>query len=228
MAFEEFWPLGAFAAVATITPGGATTLATASGARFGFRRSVPLMAGIAIGLASLAAAAAAGLAGLLLARPSLQVAMKGIGSAYLAWLAWQVGRSGPPRLGAGAAEPTGFLGGACLLWLNPKGWAMALAAVCASRAPLMNRGPASPGARERVEGAFEDLAAWVRSCDPGLTIQFAPGHFNGFFHGLVPPFPVGAGAVSSGDRGGGTGPLPVPEAVALERVGHPRSGDSVI
>ena len=128
MAFEEFWPLGAFAVVATITPGGATTLATASGARFGFRRSVPLMAGIAIGLASLAAAAAAGLAGLLLARPSLQVAMRAIGSVYLVWLAWQVGRSGPPRLGTGPAEPTGFLGGACLLWLNPKGWAMAFGA----------------------------------------------------------------------------------------------------
>ena len=128
MAIDDFWPLAAFAVVSTITPGGATTLATASGARFGFRRSVPLMAGIAVGLASLVAAAAAGLAGLLLAEPSLQVAMKATGSAYLAWLAWQVGRSGPPRLGAGPAEPTAFLGGACLLWLNPKGWAMAFGA----------------------------------------------------------------------------------------------------
>ena len=79
-------PLALFVVVATGTPGGATTLATASGAQFGFRRSVPLMAGIVAGLASLAAVSAAGLAGLLLAAPSLQIAMKVAGSAYMIWL----------------------------------------------------------------------------------------------------------------------------------------------
>lgn len=54
--------------------------------------------------------------------------MRLAGSAYLLWLAWQIARSGPPKLGAGAGAPTSFLGGACLLWLNPKGWAMALGA----------------------------------------------------------------------------------------------------
>ncbi len=140
MGFEEFWPLAVFAAVSTATPGGATTLATASGARFGFRRSVPLMAGIAVGLATMAAAAAAGLAGLLLAEPSLRVAMRTAGSVYLVWLAWRVGRSGPPRPGADAARPTGFLGGAWLLWYNPKGWATTLGAA-ASFAALAS-GPA--------------------------------------------------------------------------------------
>ena len=121
-------PLALFVLVSTITPGGATTLATASGAQFGFRRSVPLLAGIAVGLASLAAAAAAGLAGLLLAAPSLQTAMRVAGSAYLLWLAWKIASSGPPNLGADMGAPTSFLGGAGLLWLNPKGWAMALGA----------------------------------------------------------------------------------------------------
>ncbi|HEV2678729.1 MAG TPA: LysE family transporter [Aliidongia sp.] len=114
--------------MSTITPGGATALATASGAQFGFRRSVPLMAGIVGGLASLAAASAAGLAGLLLAAPSLQIAMKLAGSAYLLWLAWKIGHSGPPAMKTNLAGPTSFVGGACLLWLNPKGWAMALGA----------------------------------------------------------------------------------------------------
>jgi threonine/homoserine/homoserine lactone efflux protein len=124
-------PLMLFALVSTLSPGGATTLATASGARFGFRRSVPLLAGIAAGLATLAAAAAAGLAGLLLAAPSLQLAMKLAGSAYLLWLAWTIGRAGPPSPKTGPEAPTGFLAGACLLWLNPKGWAMALGAAAA-------------------------------------------------------------------------------------------------
>jgi threonine/homoserine/homoserine lactone efflux protein len=125
---DTIFPLALFALIATLSPGGATTLATASGARFGFRRSVPLMAGIAVGLASLAAAAAAGLAGILLAAPSLQLAMRLVGSAYLLWLAWKIGRSGPPTIKTELARPTSFLGGACLLWLNPKGWAMALGA----------------------------------------------------------------------------------------------------
>jgi threonine/homoserine/homoserine lactone efflux protein len=125
---DTIFPLALFVIVSTITPGGATTLATASGAQFGFRRSIPLVAGIAVGLASLAATAAAGLAGLLLAAPSLQTAMRLAGSAYLLWLAWRIARSGPPNLGADMGTPTSFLGGACLLWLNPKGWAMALGA----------------------------------------------------------------------------------------------------
>jgi threonine/homoserine/homoserine lactone efflux protein len=98
MAGEGFRALAIFALVSTISPGGATTLATAPGARFGFRRSIPMMLGIASGLASMAVAVATGLAGLLLAKPSLQLAMKAIGSIYLLWLAWSLGRSGPPRL----------------------------------------------------------------------------------------------------------------------------------
>ncbi|MDB5363515.1 MAG: amino acid transporter [Rhodospirillales bacterium] len=125
---DSIFPLVLFALISTLSPGGATTLATASGAQFGFRRSVPLLAGIAVGLAVLAAASAVGLASLLLAAPSLQLVMKLAGSAYLVWLAWKIGRSGPPVAKSALAVPTRFWGGACLLLLNPKGWAMALGA----------------------------------------------------------------------------------------------------
>jgi threonine/homoserine/homoserine lactone efflux protein len=136
---ESIFPLILFALVSTLSPGGATMLATASGAQFGFRRSVPLLAGIAVGLACLAAAAAAGLAGLLLAAPSLQLAMKLAGSAYLAWLAWKIGRSGPPAPKSHLTTPTRFWGGAGLLLLNPKGWAMALGA--AASFAMLAHGP---------------------------------------------------------------------------------------
>lgn len=94
MSLEAVLPLFIFALVSSITPGGATTMSAASGANFGFRRSIPLMAGIAAGLASMAAAAALGLAGVLIAMPSLQIVLKAGGSAYLLWLAWKVGRAG--------------------------------------------------------------------------------------------------------------------------------------
>ena len=124
----EFLPLTLFVLVSTITPGGATTLAAASGAHFGYRRSLPLMTGIAAGLASMAGAAAVGLGSLILALPSLQLAMKLVGSAYLLWLAAKIARSGPPHLSASVTRPTSFLGAVWLLWHNPKGWATSLGA----------------------------------------------------------------------------------------------------
>lgn len=128
MSPESVLPLVAFAAISTVTPGATTTLATASGAHFGFRRSLPFMIGVATGLAGMAIAAAAGLAGLLLAAPSLEFAMKLAGSAYLLWLAIRIGRSGPPHLDRSLAKPTSFLGALWIQLQNPKGWAMTLGA----------------------------------------------------------------------------------------------------
>lgn len=135
-----YLPLILFAVVSTFTPGAATMLATASGAHFGFRRSVPLMAGAALGLASMAAAAAAGLASLLLAWPSLHLAMKALGTAYLLWLALRIARSGPPRRQQDAASPTSLLGGLFVLWQNPKAWAMTMGAAASFSA--LASGPA--------------------------------------------------------------------------------------
>ncbi|WP_414832422.1 LysE family translocator [Afifella sp. YEN Y35] len=119
-----------FALIATASPGGATTLATISGANFGFRQSLPLIVGISVGLASMAALAGFGLAGLLLTLPSLALGMKVAGSVYLLWLAWQTACRSAPRLD-GNAKPNGFFAGLWMLWHNPKGWAMTTGAAAA-------------------------------------------------------------------------------------------------
>lgn len=121
--------LVAFAIVATVTPGGANLLAAASGARFGLWRSLPLLAGLSFGLAALVAIAGAGLGALVSAAPTLRVAMRLAGSAYLLWLAWRIACGGPPGLREReGAAPAGFPTGIALLWLNPKAWTMGLAA----------------------------------------------------------------------------------------------------
>ncbi|WP_347558013.1 LysE family translocator [Robbsia sp. KACC 23696] len=128
MGLASFLPLGLFVISATITPGGATTMATASGAHFGFRKSLPVLSGIAVGLASMAAAAGCGLAALLLAAPTLQLVMKAMGSLYLLWLAWKMGRAGAPKSAGTGSKPLTFIGGVWMLWHNPKGWAVTVGA----------------------------------------------------------------------------------------------------
>ena len=96
--------LVAFAVVSTISQGGATTLATASGVQFGLLRSVPLLAGISLGLGILIGVVAGGVGSLILARPDLQVWLRIAGSAYLLWLAWIIGRLGPPDHNARTAR----------------------------------------------------------------------------------------------------------------------------
>lgn len=120
-------PVLVFVLVATVSPGGATTLATASGVQFGVRRSLPLLLGIAAGLTTLAVAASLGLAGVLLEVPHLELVVRVLGSLYLLWLAWTIGRSGAPGQTT-LAEPRRFGTGVLLLWLNPKAWAVTLSA----------------------------------------------------------------------------------------------------
>ncbi len=127
MAAEGLLSLAVFTMASTMTPGGATTMATASGAHFGYRQTLPLMAGIAIGLGSMTAGAAAGLGAIIMNAPRFQMAMKVIGTAYLLWLAWRISRNGPPRQ-ANVVRPARFLSGVWLTWHNPKGWAIALGA----------------------------------------------------------------------------------------------------
>lgn len=127
-ALPDYLPLFAFVAISAITPGGATTMATASGAHFGYRRSLPYITGIAAGLASMAVSTAAGLGTIVQALPILQLGMKVIGSLYLLWLASRIGRSGSPRQRATIHKPVGFVGAVWMLWHNPKGWTMTLGA----------------------------------------------------------------------------------------------------
>ncbi len=124
---DQFWALVVFALVATGSPGGATTLATASGARFGFKRTVPLILGIAFALALLMAVSGTSLAAALKSNPFLEFSVKAFGSAYLLWLAVKIGLAGPPRqTEVDTSRPTSLPGGAVLLLINPKAWAMAM------------------------------------------------------------------------------------------------------
>ena len=129
---EAILSMVVLAVATTFTPGPSTLLAAASGASFGVRSTIPLMAGVAAGLASLMVAAAAGLMVLLQAVPTIHVVVKVLGSAYLLWLCWRISRITPGGDGPGVlASPVGFCAGMAVLLANPKAWSMAIAASAA-------------------------------------------------------------------------------------------------
>ncbi|WP_218179678.1 LysE family translocator [Pseudomonas gingeri] len=155
--------------IATFSPGGATTLATASGANFGWVRSLPLLAGISFGLAIVAVAAAGGLGSLILAVPSLQLAMKLVGSLYLLWLAWQIAQRGEPGRASVSEKPASFLTGIWMLLQNPKAWAMTLSAA-ASFASL-TQGAASLALLLSLVFAVSCMCSLALWCVAGLALS---------------------------------------------------------
>ena len=131
-----------FSLVSAGTPGPNNVLLWASGATFGFRRTIPHIVGTALGIGLMALAVAAGVGAVVTTLPGLTVVMKLAGSAYLLVLAYRIARSGAADR-ADIAEPLGVGGAALFQALNPKGWIFALGAVTTFRPPDL---AATPGA----------------------------------------------------------------------------------
>ena len=91
---EQVAALVGFSVVSSITPGPNNILLWASGATFGFRRTVPHVLGTALGIGAMALVAAVAAGAILAAVPQLATAMKVAGSIYLLWLATQIVRAG--------------------------------------------------------------------------------------------------------------------------------------
>ncbi|MFY0990580.1 LysE family translocator [Halomonas sp. C05BenzN] len=112
----------------TITPGPNNVMLTASGANYGFLRTLPHIFGILGGCFLLFAGIALGL-GLVFERyPLVQTLLRLVGSAYLLYLAWRIATAPPPDLRqAEEGRPLGFWQAAAFQFANPKAWVMGLA-----------------------------------------------------------------------------------------------------
>lgn len=132
MTFEHFIALQLFAAIAAYTPGPNNTLLMASGVNFGFRRSLPLVCGVAIGFPLMIGLVGLGLGRVFETYSSLYAVLKYAGAAYMLYLAWKIATSKPSAAGeASDAKPLSFLQMALFQWINPKGWIMAITALSA-------------------------------------------------------------------------------------------------
>lgn len=126
MPIETFLALLGLAFAAAWTPGPNNLMLAASGVNFGFRRTIPHMAGVAFGFPVMIFAVAMGLGAVVAASPVLKEAMRWGGAALLLWFAWRIATAGEAKAEA-RARPLSFLESAGFQWINPKGWAMALA-----------------------------------------------------------------------------------------------------
>jgi threonine/homoserine/homoserine lactone efflux protein len=121
-------PFATYQFVMSITPGPNNVMLTASGAHFGFRRTLPHMFGIATGCAIQLIAVCAGLGTLFHQWPVLQTLLQWVGAIYLLWLGWKLLGSGEIRE-ARTARPIGFWHAAAFQFINPKAWVMTLTGV---------------------------------------------------------------------------------------------------
>jgi threonine/homoserine/homoserine lactone efflux protein len=128
----EFPPLVTFAVATAITPGPNNIMLTASGANFGFRRTLPHMLGVAIGFTIMVLAIGLGLSAIFERFPLIHQVLRYGGGAYLLYLAYRIAMAAPTP---GAAQPAGhpltFLQAALFQWINPKSWMMAVGAISA-------------------------------------------------------------------------------------------------
>ena len=121
-----------FAAVMYFTPGPNNVMLLSSGLVYGFRRTLPHIAGITVGMAFMIAAVGLGLGTIFIAYPVLQTILKYLGAAYLIYLAAAIALSGPPKTGEDKrGGPMTFWGAAMFQWVNAKGWVMVIANITA-------------------------------------------------------------------------------------------------
>jgi threonine/homoserine/homoserine lactone efflux protein len=129
MMLETLPALALFALVTSVTPGPNNLMLMASGANFGFRRTVPHMLGVGLGFVLMTFLVGIGLAGLFQTYPLAVTVLEAVSVVYMLWLAWKIAHAAAPRDRQAGGTPMTFLQAAAFQWVNPKAWAMALTAV---------------------------------------------------------------------------------------------------
>jgi threonine/homoserine/homoserine lactone efflux protein len=168
-----------FAFVTSVTPGPNNLMLMASGANFGFRRSMPHMLGVAIGFAAMVFLVGVGLVGLFQTEPRAALVLKLVSIAYMLWLAWKIAHAAPPEEKAAGGTPLTFLQAAAFQWVNPKAWAMALTAVSV-HAP--DRSLASVALVAAIFGAINlpSVGVWVLMGQQVRRFLTGPGRLRAF------------------------------------------------
>jgi threonine/homoserine/homoserine lactone efflux protein len=126
-AMLDFLALSIYVFVMSITPGPNNIMVTASGAMFGYWRTIPHLLGVSVGCAAQTVMVAAGLGVALVGYPILRNWLAWAGTGYLIYLGCRIfaadfisSQVGPRPV------PLSFLEAALFQFLNPKAWMIAI------------------------------------------------------------------------------------------------------
>lgn len=125
MTFDPFY---LFVFVGLASPGPNIVMLIASGARFGFRRTLPHVIGIAGGVSITAGLTGLGLGALMLRYPAVSFTLKLIAASWIFYLGYKLYKSLNAPEAESTDRPFTVLEAALFQWVNPKVWAVALAA----------------------------------------------------------------------------------------------------
>ena len=128
-----------FAMVSAFTPGPNNVMLAASGANYGFRRTLPHIFGILVGFCSLVVAAGLGLATLFTIMPWLYDVLKVISVLFLLYLAWKIGSAGCATT-KHKDRPLSFVQAASFQLINPKSITVIISSVTAFTSTAENVG----------------------------------------------------------------------------------------
>lgn len=131
MTYDILLALAGFALVSTGTPGPNNMMVMASGANYGYWRTLPHMLGIWSGLGTMLVAMGLGLGAAFDLWPPLQVVLKIASAVYLVYLAWRIANAAAPKGRKATGKPLTTVQAALFQWVNPKAWVMALTTVSA-------------------------------------------------------------------------------------------------
>lgn len=148
-------PLYVFVFLGLFSPGPNIILLTASGARFGFHRTIPHLLGVAIGVGVISGLVGLGVGAVVLKWPVLEWGLR-IGSAgWILWMAYKLWTSRSGSVGE-SDRPFTLVQAILFQWVNPKIWAVALAAASAYGSELPSHLEAL-----RLASAFSGLNLFV-------------------------------------------------------------------
>jgi len=160
MSAELAFGILTFATVTLFTPGPNNLMLMASGLNYGFSRTLPHAAGVALGFGFMNVAIGLGLGAFFASYPGFYGVLKYLGAAYLLFLAWKIATAGAiTRTGSRSGRPMTFLQAVAFQWVNPKAWAMALVAITTYAAVAAF--PANVGLIAGSFTAIGILSAWT-------------------------------------------------------------------
>lgn len=134
---QEFYTIAMLISIATftlstcVTPGPNNIMLLSSGLTFGYKRTIPHMAGIVIGFPLMILLVGIGLGIVFEKFPILLSILKVIGILYLFWMAYKIAtnKTTVEIKENDESKPFTFLQSALFQWVNPKAWIMGITAI---------------------------------------------------------------------------------------------------